>query len=405
MKFFRLKSLGCRANQYEIQAIRDQLISLGYVEAGEGERADLVVLNSCTVTEGADRTSRQQLRALVKENPGAEIVVTGCLADKAPEKLHQISGVTKVVSNAEKENLVASLFQEKNVAPFSIRDFKGHTRAFVKVQDGCNSFCSYCIIPFVRGRSRSRSIDEVVCEVRQLVSNGFQEVVITGINVGDFGGSLASLLRAVDEVKGLKRLRLSSIHPHDIDSELVETILRGKATCRGLHISLQSGANTVLKRMYRKYTQELFLEKVENLRRADPDFTFTTDLIVGFPGESEADFEETLEVVRAVQFAKVHIFPYSPREKTKAASFPDHVASEVVKERKKRLFAVAEEQAFAWRERFLRREMVVLTEKGQKGHTDHFVDVTVLGDKVAPNQLVEVKIVENCSDGLIGKVI
>ena len=403
-KCFRLATLGCRTKQYESQAYRDQLLALGYVEAEEGEAADLCIVNTCTVTESADRSSRHQIRALKRENPGAELVVTGCLAQRQPEELLQLGGVTKVVPNLKKELLVAELFPGDDIPEFTVKNFEGQTRAFVKVQDGCNSYCTYCIIPYVRGRSRSREIEPVVAEVEQLVAAGFKEVVITGINVGDFEGGLAKLMRAVDGVEGLQRLRLSSIDPDEVDDELRDVILGGRTTCASMHIVLQSGSDGVLKRMNRKYTRQIFLKTIERLRKADPDFTFTTDVIVGFPGESEADFEATLEVIRETGFVKVHMFPFSPRERTRAALYPDQLAPELINERKKRVLQLSEEVAFKQRERYLGTKMMVLSEKQNRGHTDNFLEVSIPGGELEPNELLEVTMTENGPKGLIGKV-
>ncbi len=418
-KKFKIATLGCRTNQYESQAYQDQLLGLGYTQAQEGESADICVVNTCTVTESADSHSRHEIRKLARENPGTKLVVTGCFAERQPEAVKMIEGVSLVVPNKEKESLVASLFPEEDVPEFSIKHFDAHTRAFVKVQDGCNSFCTYCIIPYVRGRSRSRTIPEVVREVEGLISNGYKEVVITGINVGDFDGNpaegekpdtLADLVRAVDKVPGLERLRVSSIDPDEVNDDLMDAIINGSKTCPSMHIVLQSGSNVILKRMNRKYTRQIFMETIDRLRQAEPDFTFTTDVIVGFPGETEADFEETLAVMQEVQFAKVHMFPYSERPRTKAATYPNKVTPEVMKQRKQEVLRVSEQIAFKLRQKFLSRRMVVLTEQGGQengshgalGHTDNFLLVKIPGSQMAQNELVEVELLENTPEGLIG---
>jgi threonylcarbamoyladenosine tRNA methylthiotransferase MtaB len=328
-KKFKILTLGCRTNQYESQAYNDQLGGMGYTPASEGEIADLCIVNTCTVTESADSHSRHAIRQLVRDHPGAKVVVTGCMAERQPELIREIEGVSHVVSNLDKENLISQLFPEEETPEFSIKNFDAHTRAFVKVQDGCNSFCTYCIIPYVRGRSRSRTLKDILQEIENLVSNGYKEIVLTGINIGDFDGNpsegmpptrLADLVRAVDRIPGLERIRVSSIDPDEIDDDLTDAILNGQKTCHSMHVVLQSGSNIILKRMNRKYTRQVFLETIERLRQAAPDFTVTTDIIVGFPGETDADFDETLDVMRQVQFAKVHMFPYSDRPRTRAAS-------------------------------------------------------------------------------------
>lgn len=402
---FKVNSLGCRTNQYEAQAYRDQLKRMGYVEAAEGEEADLCILNTCTVTHAADGASRHSLRTLVRDHPKAQIVATGCLAERAPELLREIEGVHAVIPNREKEQLLNRLFPEEEIPEFAIASFEQHTRAFVKVQDGCNSFCTYCIIPYVRGRSRSRRVEEIVREVEALIETGYREVVLTGINIGDFDGgggeNLASLVRALEPLEGLARLRLSSIDPDEVDAELQETLLGCSKSCPSLHLVLQSGSNAVLKRMNRKYTRPLFLQTVDRLRAASPDFTFTTDVIVGFPGETEEEFQETLSVLEEVGFAKVHLFPYSARARTRAATFPNQLAPELIQERKERLLAVAARAASRTRERFVGRTMEILTERGGVGHTHNFLPVALEREWRA-NELLSVKLVGNGPETLCG---
>jgi len=412
MKKFKVVTLGCRTNQYESQGYSDQLRQMGYVAAKEGEEADLCIVNTCTVTEGADSSSRHQIRSLLKQHPNAKVAVTGCMAESAPEVLHQLGERIQIVPNAQKEKLVEHLFpDEENLPEFNIQAFDAHTRAFVKVQDGCNSFCTYCIIPYVRGRSRSRQISEVVKEVKGLVANGYKEVVITGINVGDFdgGGRLADLVRAIDSIEGLKRLRISSIDPDEVDDDLADAVLKGQHTAPSMHIVLQSGSNVILKRMNRKYTRQIFIETVEKMVERQPDFTVTTDIIVGFPGESEADFAETLDLVDRVKFAKVHMFPYSTRKRTRAALYPNQVPQDVIRRRKQELLRLAEKSSFDLRQRFVGRRMSVLLENSEElkpgflcGHTANFLRVWVPQGNLKPNDLIEVNITANEPDGLVG---
>ncbi len=406
-KKFAVSALGCRTNQYEAQAFRDQLLALGYTQAEGDEVADVCIVNTCTVTESADSHSRHLVRQLVKQNPDAKVFVTGCLAENNPQSLTQISGVSQVVSNKDKEKLVNILLPEEDVPEFSIKNFDSHTRAFVKVQDGCNSYCTYCIIPYVRGRSRSRGVDEILKEVEGLVASGYKEVVITGINVGDFDGTcrLADLVRAVDKVPGLKRLRISSIDPDEVDDDLLDAVMYGKNTCHSMHIVLQAGSNVTLKRMNRKYTRQIFFETVRRLLAHDPDFTFTTDIIVGFPGETDRDFEETLEVMKEVKFAKVHMFPYSERPRTRAALYPNKVPHDIIQARKAQVLALSEQIAFDLRSRFVGRTMQVLTESKQDGHTANFLSVHIPEKEIRPNELVDVELIENTPSGLIGKVV
>jgi threonylcarbamoyladenosine tRNA methylthiotransferase MtaB len=407
MKKFKVVTLGCRTNQYESQGYTDQLRQMGYSPAEVGEEADLCIVNTCTVTDGADSSSRHEIRSLLKAHPNARLAVTGCMAENSPDALRQIDSRIEIVPNAKKEQLLEQIFpDEENLPEFSIRTFDDHTRAFVKVQDGCNSFCTYCIIPYVRGRSRSRQIPEIVKEVEGLIASGYKEVVITGINVGDFdgGGRLADLVRAVDAVEGLKRLRISSIDPDEIDDDLADAVINGKNTCPSMHIVLQSGSNVILKRMNRKYTRQVFMETVERMVRLNPDFTVTTDIIVGFPGESETDFQETIDLVKEVKFAKVHMFPYSTRKRTRAALYPNQVPSDVKQRRKQELLRLAEKTGFELREKFVGRRMSVLIEGDGTGHTANFLKVKIPNAKLKPHDLVDVLLVRNEPDGLIGEL-
>ncbi len=401
MKKFKVVTLGCRTNQYESQAYIDQLKKMGYSEAKVGEEAELCIVNTCTVTESADSSSKYQIRHLARENPGTRVVVTGCLAERAPEELVNMPGVSHVISNKDKENLLSHVFPDEEIPEFSIENFSAHTRAFVKVQDGCNSFCTYCIIPYVRGRSRSRAIPDILKEIGGLIANGKKEVVLTGINIGDFddnGKRLAELIRQVDKIPGLERLRVSSIDADEVDEELASTILNGKKTCHSMHIVLQSGSNAVLKRMNRKYTREIFLETIYKLKNASPDFTFTTDVIVGFPGETENDFQDTLSMIREVAFAKVHMFPYSERKRTRAALFTDKVPKEMIMRRKQEVLRLTEEVGFHLRNAYVGRTMKVLVEGDGMGHTENFLPVYV--KNANQNDLVTVKLARNTPEGL-----
>lgn len=419
-KKFKIVTLGCRTNQYESQAYHDQLVAMGYSPAADGDSAEVCIVNTCTVTESADSSSRHAIRQLVKENNGAEVLVTGCLAERQPDQIVQLGGVSHVIPNKDKEKLLSRVFPEESLPEFSIKQFDAHTRAFVKVQDGCNSYCTYCIIPYVRGRSRSRTTAEILEEVRGLVASGFKEVVITGINVGDFDGAmpedkperLCDLVRAVDQVEGLKRLRISSIDPDEVDEDLLDAVINGKTTCPSMHIVLQSGSNVILKRMNRKYTRQIFFDTIERLKAANPDFTFTTDVIVGFPGETDEDFQETLDVIREVKFSKVHMFPYSDRPRTRSATMPSKVPHDIIKERKHRILNLAEQVSYELRNEYIGRKMWVLTETSDKskesssfGHTANFLPVRIENSHFEANCLVEVELIRNSPEGLIGRCL
>ncbi|MBT3393791.1 MAG: tRNA (N(6)-L-threonylcarbamoyladenosine(37)-C(2))-methylthiotransferase MtaB [Waddliaceae bacterium] len=405
-KTFKITALGCRANQYEAQAMADQLRALGCREAADSEVADVCIVNSCTVTDSADKKSRYLIRRFAKENPGATIVVTGCMAERIPDLAEKVPEVDHVVGNKDKEHLISILFPELEKLPeFTIKSFEGHTRAFVKIQDGCNSFCTYCIIPYVRGRSRSRKVEDIVKEVQRLVDSGYKEVVLTGINIGDYEDgtkTLADLIRAIDGVDGLERLRLSSIDPNDFDDDLYDALMTSRTTCPSLHLVLQSGSNAVLKKMNRKYSRHDYYDVVERFRNGNADFTFTTDIIVGFPGETEKDFQDTIDVVQEVGFVHAHIFPYSDRPGTIASKYEEKISAATIKERKETLSRVANNTAYDIRERYIGKTMQVLIENGSKGHTENFLPAIVNEGKA--NTMVKVLLVENTQEALIGKI-
>lgn len=399
MKTYKIVTLGCRTNQAESQAYADQLQKLGYVACNE--RPTLCVVNTCTVTQSADQRSKYQIRALRRQYPEARIAVTGCLTE---QKGVDFPEADFVIPNLDKENLLSYLFPGEELPEFKIERFEAHTRAFVKVQDGCNSYCSYCIIPFVRGRSRSREMSAILDEITGLVANGYKEVVLTGINIGDFEPSLATLVREVDKIEGLERIRISSIDADEVDDDLLDAVINSKKTCPSMHIVLQSGSNFILKRMRRKYTRQEFIDTCTRLTNAHPDFTFTTDVIVGFPGETEKDFAETLNMIDTIKFAKVHMFPYSVRPGTRAARFTDLIDPKIIERRRKSVMQQSEKVGFCLREKFVGQEMSVLVENGQKGHTENFLPVEIEGTPVRSNEIKRVRLIKNTPSSLIGEI-
>jgi len=411
-KKYKSVSLGCRTNQYESQAYVDGLSAVGYSEASQGEEADLCLVNTCTVTQSADKRSLSAIRKLLREHPHARVLVTGCMAERSQKILEALSPRIEVTPNKEKETLLhQALPDETDLPEFSIKNFEAHTRAFVKIQDGCNSYCSYCIIPYVRGRSRSKSGAAIIKEIEGLIDSGFKEVVLTGINIGDFDGGmrLDELIREVDQLEGLKRLRVSSIDPDEVDDRLLDAIVNGKRTCQSMHIVLQSGSNSVLKRMRRKYTMREFYDSIERLKEASPHFTFTTDLIVGFPGETDEEFAESLNVIDEVRFAKVHMFPYSDRPKTRASRMEGKVPKEIIDARRQTTLYRAEKVARSLRDDYVGEVMEVLLEDvdsrrpgHMRGHTDNFLLVSLPAKGLRSNDIVKVKLMENCDDALVG---
>ncbi len=337
-------TLGCKVNQYESEAVLEQFLKRGYRAVDFAEAADVYVVNTCTVTHLSDRKSRQMIRRAKHLNPESVLAVMGCYAQTAPEVVEQIEGVDVIIGTNNRSrvvdaveqfarerqplNLVQTLEKDCPFEPLVI-DGSGmtHTRAYLKVQDGCNRFCSYCIIPYARGRIRSRSIDDTIHEARRMVAAGFSELVLTGIHLASWGrdsgeGCLIDLLEALQQVEGLKRIRLSSLEPTLCNRSFVERVRELDKVCHHFHLSLQSGCDETLKRMNRKYTTAQYREAVQLLRSAMPDVAITTDVIVGFPGETEAEFDTTVRFLTELQLADAHIFKYSPRQGTPAAKMP-----------------------------------------------------------------------------------
>lgn len=397
-------TLGCKVNQYESEAVLEQFIKRGYRAVDFADKADVYVVNTCTVTHLSDRKSRQMIRRAKHENPNAVLAVMGCYAQTAPEVVEKIQGVdivigtngrTRVVEAVEQfleqkktMNLVRKLEKDCCFEPLAI-DGSGqtHTRAFLKVQDGCNQFCSYCIIPYARGRIRSRSIADSVHEARRMAAAGFSELVLTGIHLASWGrdseeGNLLDLLTALQQVEGLSRIRLGSLEPTLCDEAFVQGIAQLDKVCHHFHLSLQSGCDATLKRMNRKYTTEQYREAVERLRRVMPDAAITTDIIVGFPSETEEEFAETVRFLKNIHLADAHIFKYSPRQGTPAAKMSQQIAPEVKEQRSHTLLTLTEAERRAFLMRFVSLTEPVLFEQEiqpgvYEGKTKNYITVCV----------------------------
>ncbi|MBI1832838.1 MAG: tRNA (N(6)-L-threonylcarbamoyladenosine(37)-C(2))-methylthiotransferase MtaB, partial [Planctomycetes bacterium] len=366
----RLVTLGCKVNQYETQYVKETLEINGYREADDGEPADLCVVNTCTVTGEGDAKSRSAVRRLHQRNPQAKIVVMGCYATRDPEAVAKLPGVVRVITDKEK---IADELRDFGVTtlPAGITRFDDHQRAFVKVQDGCLLNCSYCIIPSVRPNLRSRTPDAIVAEVADLVVGGCPEIVLTGVHLGHYGIDLSKgrpkaewrrlwhLLDLLDRVPGDFRVRLSSLEAAEARDDLIRAMARDHRVVPHLHLCLQSGSDRILRAMRRRYSAGGFLERCDRLKRALDQPAFTTDIIVGFPGETEADFEATCRVVREVGFAKIHVFTYSPRAGTPAALLQDAVPHAMMEERRERLRQLESETGTAYRRRLLGRRLDV----------------------------------------------
>lgn len=355
---FRLVTLGCKVNQYETQLVRETLEQSGYREAQEPEPADLCVVNTCTVTNTGDSKSRQVIRQLARDNPGTKTIVMGCYATRDPRAVSELPNVVEVVTDKRELPDVLSRFGLVDM-PAGISQFEGRQRAFVKIQDGCILKCSYCIIPTVRPGLRSRRPAEIEDEIRRLIDNGYQEIVISGVHVGHFGVDtnhlhpgdtperLWHLLRRLDRIPGQWRMRLSSIESVEVNDDFISAAGDCEHLCPQFHPALQSGSDSVLTRMRRRYRVTRFLERLEQIReRLGNDPAFTTDIIVGFPGETDAEFEETLETCRKARFMKVHVFPFSRRDGTPAAEMKDQVPPQVIRERVQRLSDLERDLAF-----------------------------------------------------------
>lgn len=436
MKKAAFHNLGCKVNAYETEAMQEMLEQAGYEIVPFKEGADVYVINTCTVTNIADRKSRQMLRRARKMNPEAVVVATGCYVQaKGGQEADPCIDI--VIGNNHKKDLVRILKEyeedrEKDRADGTGRGRTGihaageigdisrtkeyeslhltrtgeHTRAYIKVQDGCNQFCTYCIIPYARGRVRSREMKDVVQEVRALADNGYQEVVLTGIHLSsygiDFDGQrhLSDLIRAVHEIKGIRRIRLGSLEPGIVTEEFAGTLAAMPKICPHFHLSLQSGCDATLKRMNRRYTSEEYYEKCRILRKYFDDPALTTDVIVGFPGETEEEFQESFDFVDKVDFYETHIFKYSKREGTRAASMPDQVEEQVKAERSARLIALGEKKRKAYEKRFIGRSVEVLVEEEtvvdgkhvQTGHTKEYIKIALETEQNLRNCIINVQI-------------
>ena len=383
-----LHNLGCKVNAYEVEAMQQLLENAGYETVPFEEGADVYVINTCTVTNIADRKSRQMLHKAKKMNPDAIVVATGCYAQADTEKLKEDTAVDLILGNNQKTQIVEALEEyekehakqvqvieinhTKEYEELSISSTAEHVRAYIKVQDGCNQFCTYCIIPFARGRVRSRKIEEVLSEVETLAAKGYKEVVLTGIHLSSYGvdfpkeerESLLSLIQAVSRVEGISRIRLGSLEPRIITEEFLEGIVKTGKVCPHFHLSLQSGCNKTLKNMNRRYSAQEYAEKCELIRKFYPAPALTTDVIVGFPQETEEDFEESYEFVKKIHFYETHIFKYSRRHGTKAASMDGQLTEAAKAQRSDRMLELHEIRAreyeeamigkkwnFSWRKR------------------------------------------------------
>ncbi len=409
-------TLGCKVNTYETDAMEQMLLSHGYEVVSFEEQADIYIINTCSVTNMADRKSRQMLHRAKKKNPNAVVVAAGCYVQAAPKEVLADAGVDLVIGNNKKQDLVQILEEyfeehrqeavidinkEQSYEQLQLNFVSDHTRAYIKVQDGCNQFCSYCIIPYTRGRIRSRAMEDVVLEVTRIAKRGTKEVVLTGIHLSSYGKdfesgeNLLDLIQAVHKVEGIERIRLGSLEPRIITLEFAEQLSKLEKFCPHFHLSLQSGCEATLKRMNRHYTPGEYYEKCELLRKVFDHPAITTDVIVGFPGETDEEFEQTYQFLEKVHFYEMHIFKYSQRKGTRAAVMPNQVPEPIKTKRSNILLELDQRLSKEYRDFWIGKEVTVLLEEEfiwngvtyMVGHTKEYVKVAV-NEKLSSNTLV-----------------
>ena len=423
MKKVSFYTLGCKVNQYETNAMAQKFKESGYeIVDMNDDISDICIVNTCTVTNMSDRKSRHSLRRVKEKNPSAIIAAVGCYAQVAKNDLENMPEIDIVLGNEEKANIVQYVekFIENEKKLIEIEDiatkkefedmgqitYTEKTRAFIKVQDGCNQFCSYCIIPYARGRVRSRNAESIIKEITQIAQNGIKEVVITGIHVASYGrdfgneNGLIELLEKINEIEGIKRIRLGSLEPKIITEEFMQRLSKLEKICHHFHLSLQSGCDATLKRMNRKYTTSEVKKIIERLRRYYDDVMLTTDIIVGFPGETEEEFETTYQFLKQAKLYKMHVFQYSPRKGTRAAVMPNQIDGNIKEARSKKLIELSNENQKMYNQQLVGKEVEVLFEDKEvedgityfRGHTQNYVLVKYKTDENLENTLKLIKI-------------
>lgn len=411
-------TLGCKVNQYETEAVMMLFKEKGYDVVEFEEKADVYVINTCTVTNAGDAKGRKVIRNARDRNKDAVIAVMGCYSQAKPEEVARIDGVHIVIGNNNKTKIVDLVeeylmteepikeianLKETTFESMSVTCFSSRTRAFVKIQDGCNNFCSYCIIPYVRGVIRSKPMDAIVEEVNALVKNGYVEIVLTGIHIGNYGKDLGNielsdLLERLLQIQLLKRIRISSIEVVEINQRMLEMLKNTNLIADHLHIPLQSGSDYILKQMNRRYDSHYFRDKIEQIRKNRPDISITTDVIVGFPGETDEYFLETVQFIKKIGFSELHVFPYSPRSGTKAALMSEQIDGKEKKERVNQLLALSKELEKDYMKKFVNQSLDVIFEKNQGnnavGHASNYLKVMVENAKALEGKNMLVQVIE-----------
>lgn len=412
---FKIITLGCKVNTYESNSISDTLLANGYEKALDDRQADIVIINTCTVTNTANNKSLKMIRHAIRNNRDAIIIVTGCSAQVYHKQIMEIDGVNIIIGTVGKSQILKyieeykknkeQIIDVKNNTNILFEEMKlnnfDKTRAFVKIQDGCNNFCSYCIIPFTRGSVRSRNKDEIINEIKTLINYGHHEIVLTGIHTGNYGEEFdnydfASLLSDLVKIQGLDRLRISSIEVTELNDRVLSILEKEKVLVSHLHIPLQAGTDKILKAMNRKYDTKYFKEKIDKIRTIRPDISISTDVIVGFPGETEEDFIESMDFINSMKFSKIHVFPYSKREGTKAATFDNQVDEKVKKDRARLLIKLSKKLEIEYMDKFMGKEVSFIPEVSDNGfvygHTGNYLYVKAndTSDDLKKNKIVEI---------------
>ncbi|MBQ4030330.1 MAG: tRNA (N(6)-L-threonylcarbamoyladenosine(37)-C(2))-methylthiotransferase MtaB [Bacilli bacterium] len=411
---FSIITFGCKVNSYESEFMKEQLINNNFNYVDDYHDADIVIVNTCSVTNTADNKCKKAIRGVRRDLPEAVLMVCGCTAENHREELTNLD-IDILIGNKEKSKVVELIkdylvkkdkyikFYDDRRTDFenmTVKKYDDLTRAFVKIQDGCNNYCAYCIIPYVRGSIRSKKMEDVLEEVKELVEMGHHEIVLTGINTGAYGKEtglydLTDLIREMSKIEGLDRIRVSSIEMTEINDKFIDELKNNKKLCAHLHVSLQSGSERMLKLMNRKYTKDEYYNNILKIKEARPDINLTTDVIVGFPGETEEDFLECIDYCKKIEFSKIHVFPYSVREGTKAATMKDQLSNAVKKERSRRLIEIDNDLQLKYNEKFVGRVVNVLIEEVfddySIGHTENFLKV-VVNKKLEENKSYDVLI-------------
>ena len=424
MKKVAFCTLGCKVNQYETNGMLQKFKTAGYEIVDFNEYSDIYIINTCTVTNMADKKSRQMLRRVKEINKNSLLIAVGCYAQVAKDVLEKIDEIDLILGNNEKADIVnfvedyfktnqkkyetSSVMEQKEYVDFGSITYTEKTRAVIKVQDGCDRFCSYCIIPYARGRVRSRNPESVLEEIKEIACNGIKEVVITGIHVASYGKDLKNgyklidLLEDINKIEGIKRIRLGSLEPTIITEEFVDRLKKLEKICDHFHLSLQSGCNETLSRMNRKYTTEEFKNVCKILRKAYPNVSLTTDIIVGFPGETEEEFNKTYEFLKKINFYKMHIFKYSPRKGTKAADMKGQIDGNVKEQRSEKLINLSNENEKKYNESYIGKELEVLFEEEDgdfyKGHTTNYIMVKVKKNNENLENTIKRVTVKSCKE-------